>query len=194
MKITGRERKILKTIEPNVLEARLQESEWERYALVYDNTWIWHKKNSAGEVLEIKQPLKQEFDAPQLIGDAIETLAAVEERSPLEILSELITSLVDIQLEGVVSKVHGEKASETGRVTIIGTVIGKLSHIRIELKESDYNLAMKAYRQRLPVICKGDLVKDNGVFIMQNTRHFALLSGAHTEQTGAFQFGSSIAG
>lgn len=109
MKITGRKRKILKPIEPNVLEIRLQESEWERSALVYDNTWIWHKKNAAGEVLEIKQPLKQEFDAPQLIGDAIETLAAVEERSPLEILSDLITSLVDIKIQGMVSEVHKEQ-------------------------------------------------------------------------------------
>jgi hypothetical protein len=38
----------------------------------------------------VNQLVKQEFDTPQLIGEAIKTLEIVENRSQLEILSDLI--------------------------------------------------------------------------------------------------------
>jgi hypothetical protein len=177
VKVTIRDYQILQTIDPNVLEDHLQTSEWQKVALVYENTLIWHKKDDDGQLFEIKQPLRQEFDAPQLIGEAIKTLEIVENRSQLEILSDLITSLPNVQIPGWINKVHGE-VSGSGQVIFMGFVVGKLREIHLELRESDYQLVLKAYEDRSAVNCFGDLIKQNDGFVLKNPRDFALLTEA----------------
>jgi hypothetical protein len=34
--------------------------------------------------------------------------------------------------------------------------------------------AIKAYQERLPVICTGDLIKEGNTFVLKKPRHFAL--------------------
>jgi hypothetical protein len=36
------------------------------------------------------------------------------------------------------------------------------------LAEPDYNLAIKAYQERIPVICSGDLSKEGEAFVLKN--------------------------
>jgi hypothetical protein len=175
MKVTVRDYQILQTIDPNVLEAHLQTSDWQKVALVYQNTWIWHKKDDNGQLFEIKQPLRQEFDAPQLIGEAIKTLEVVENRSQLEILSDLITSLPNVEIQGWVNKLHGVE-SDTCQVTVMGFVVGKLRKINLELPEADYQLALKAYEERSAITCSGDLIKENECFVLKNLHNFAVLT------------------
>ncbi|WP_377480526.1 MAG: hypothetical protein P2A85_12685 [Microcoleus anatoxicus] len=171
MKVTVRDYQVLQTIDPNVLEAHLQTSNWQKVAVVYENTLIWHKKNDSGQLFEIKQPLRQEFDAPQLIGEAIKTLEIVENRSQLEILSDLITSLPNVAIPGWINKLHGE-ASGTCQVIVMGFVVGKLREIHLELRESDYELALKAYEERSAVTCSGDLIKEDGCFVLKHPHIF----------------------
>lgn len=175
MKVTVRDYQILQTIDPNVLAAHLQTSDWQKVALVYENTLIWHKKDDNGQLFEIKQPLRQEFDAPQLIGDAIKTLEIIENRSQLEILSDLITALPDVEIPGWINKIHAEE-SGTCKVTIVGFVVGKLRKINLELSKSDYQLALAAYQERSAITCSGDLIKENDRFVLKNLHNFAVLT------------------
>jgi hypothetical protein len=175
VKVTVRDYQILQTIDPNVLEAHLQTSDWQKVALVYENTLIWHKKDDQGQLFEIKQPLRQEFDAPQLIGEAIKTLEIVENRSQLEILSDLITSLPNVEIPGWINKLHGVE-SGICQVTVMGFVVGKLRKINLELREADYQLALKAYEERSAITCSGDLIKENDFFVLKNQHDFALLT------------------
>ena len=177
MKVTVKDKEIFQTIDPNVLAAHLETNGWQKIALVYENTWIWHKKNDAGQIFEIKQPVRQEFDAPQLIAEAFKTLEVVENRSQLDILSDLITALPNVAISGWINKVHGEE-SATSKITLMGFVVGKLRKIHLELGEADYQLALKAYEARSPVTCFGDLIKENDGFVLNNPRDFALLTEA----------------
>ncbi len=177
MKVTVKDKEIFQTIDPNVLAAHLESNDWQKIALVYENTWIWHKKNDAGQIFEIKQPVRQEFDAPQLIAEAFKTLEVVENRSQLDILSDLITVLPNVAISGWINKVQ-EAESATYKITLMGFVVGKLRKIHLELNGSDYLLALKAYEARSPVTCFGDLIKENDCFVLQNPHDFALLTEA----------------
>jgi hypothetical protein len=181
VKVIVKDKEIFQTIDPNVLAAHLETKGWQKVALVYENTWIWRKKNDAGELFEIKQPLRQEFDAPQLIYEAIKTLEAVENRSQLDILSELITSLPNATISGWLNQVSWEK-SAIAQITLIGFAIGKLRKIHLELSESDYSLVLKAYEERSAVTCCGDLIKENDGFALKNPRDFAVLTEAELSE------------
>lgn len=52
--------------------------------------------------------------------------------------------------------------------------IDKLRPIYTELTDHDYIIALKAYQERLPVYCTGDLIKENGTFILKNAHQFIL--------------------
>jgi hypothetical protein len=56
----------------------------------------------------------------------------------------------------------------------MGCAVGKFRKIQFELTAADYSLAIKAYQERLPVICSGDLIKEDNVFILKNPHGFAL--------------------
>jgi hypothetical protein len=55
-----------------------------------------------------------------------------------------------------------------------GFVVGKPQQIHIRLNEEEYKLAQMAYTDRLVVESTGDLIKENGVFVLSNKRGFAL--------------------
>lgn len=38
----------------------------------------------------------------------------------------------------------------------------------------DYVLAIKAYQERFPVSCRGDLSKENNNFVLENVRDFTV--------------------
>ena len=175
MKVTVRDSQILSTIEPNVLEAHLRAQGWYEQGRIYDNAGaIWRRKNeSADEEFEILLPLKTSLgDYAARISDALKTLEVVEERSQLDILSDLLTEATNIKIQGMVIEI--QKETSTGTVTLIGVVVGKLRKINVELRQPEYTLAIKAYQERLPVICTGNLIKKGSLFVLNNPRHFLL--------------------
>lgn len=177
MKVTVKDFEVLKSLDVNVIIAYLQRNGWHEHSRIYDNKGaIWVKKNDAGDVFDIGLPLTREFaDYPARMGDAVNTLELSENRSQLEILSDLITSLDNTEIQGFVVKVDREDGAEIAKVAMMGFVVGKLQKIHLELKENDFNLALKAYQQRIPVTCGGDFVKEGGYFAVKNLREFALM-------------------
>ncbi|BAZ12931.1 hypothetical protein NIES4071_47650 [Calothrix sp. NIES-4071] len=67
---------------------------------------------------------------------------------------------------------HNHKMS--GQVTLFGIVFDKLRKINVLLADDEYVLAIKAYQERLPILCLGDLVKVDEVFTLQNLQKFEL--------------------
>lgn len=65
-------------------------------------------------------------------------------------------------------------ANLSGEITLLGIFVNKLCPIHTELADRDYILALKAYQERLPIYCTGDLIKENGIFILKNPHHFRL--------------------
>ena len=66
------------------------------------------------------------------------------------------------------------KVSVWNKATILGVVVDKLKKINVEVRESDRSLILKAYQERLPIICNGDLIKEGDRFILNNPQKFAL--------------------
>lgn len=177
MKVTVRDNKILKTIDPQVLREYLQTRGWYNEGLFYGRAWIWHKHSDNGELCEIKQPVSHNFDDYSVvIGDIIKQLEVTENSSQLEILSDLITYLENTEVQGFIVKVDRSSVENIARVAMMGFVVGKLRKISLELTEENYlNLAVKAYQERIPVTCTGDFVKEGGYFAANNLREFALM-------------------
>jgi NMD protein affecting ribosome stability and mRNA decay len=65
---------------------------------------------------------------------------------------------------------------------MMGFVVGKPRQIYVMIRKYEYDLARTAYLERLPVVCSGDLVKENGRFVLRNPSSFAL-SNTLTEKT-----------
>jgi hypothetical protein len=78
----------------------------------------------------------------------------------------------NLEIQGMVIEVPSDV---TGYVTLMGVVLGKLRKLGVQLSEPDYHLAFKAYQERLPVVCTGDFIKENGDFLLKNPRNFSLL-------------------
>jgi hypothetical protein len=53
-------------------------------------------------------------------------------------------------------------------------VCDQLREIQMELFNHDYILAIKAYQERLPIACTGDLLREDSCFVLKNIRNFAL--------------------
>ncbi|MGL5059639.1 MAG: hypothetical protein ACRC62_06625 [Microcoleus sp.] len=186
MKVTVRDRKVFETIEPSVLAEYLQAHCWEKVGLFYEYTWVWHKKDDSGELFEVKQPTRQDFDDyGLLIGDTLKELERLEKRSQLEILSDLITCLQNTEIQGFVVKVNLDEGEEVAKVLMMGFVVSKLRKISLELKGVDRTLALKAYQERIPAICCGDLQKEGEYFVMKNLRNFALMVEEVKEEESA---------
>jgi hypothetical protein len=180
MKVTVRDSHILKTIEPNVLEKYLQINGWHQTRQFYDGL-IWSKKNSVSQEGEVLVSPHQDFDDfAEVMCRNLKAIEVVENRSQLDILSDLITVLPNVAISGWINKVH--EAESPAKITLMGFLVGKLRKINLELSGSDYQLALKAYEARSPVTCFGDLIKENDCFVLNNPRDFALLTEAELIQ------------
>lgn len=177
MKVTIRDNEILKTVNPKVLEAHLIEKGWYEAGRIYNNAGaIWRLKQDAEDEFEILLPLSQTIgDYAARISDAIKTLEEVENRSQLDILSKLITTAPNSCIQGVVMQIDSPNSDQlSGQISLLGVVIDKLQRIQTELFDRDYILAIKAYQERLPVLCWGDLIKENNTFILKNSHNFTI--------------------
>ena len=176
MKVTVEDAQIIKNIEPQELRDYLQSHGWYEDGQFLDNATIWHKQVVEEGEFEILLPnTKNVRDYIPRIREAIETLAASENLSQLEILSDFINNYPNLKLQGFVTQIatpHEYKLS--GEITIVCPVFDKLRKIKTELKDHNYILAIKAYQERLPIVCMGDLLKENVIFVLKNPRGFQI--------------------
>ena len=109
------------------------------------------------------------------MGEVVETLALKENRSQIEIFSDLITNAPNTTIQGVITQIATPNADNlSGEVTLLGVIVDKLRPIYAELTDRDYILALKAYQERLPITVVGDLIKDNDTFVLKNPHHLSL--------------------
>jgi hypothetical protein len=59
-------------------------------------------------------------------------------------------------------------------ITLLGAVFEKLQEVKAELANHDYISAIKAYQERLPVRCTGDLIKVDNHFLLKNPQNFQI--------------------
>jgi hypothetical protein len=105
----------------------------------------------------------------------VETLALAENRSQTEIYGALITEAPNTTIQAVVTHIATPNADFlSGEIALLSIIVNKLDPIHTELSDRDYILALKAYQQRLPIYCTGDLIKENGTFILKNPHQLKL--------------------
>ena len=173
MKLTLKYSVNFEPIAPEQLAAYLQANGWSKNGYFLDHATIWHLPKDEGEEFEILLPLKTSLgDYETRISEAIFTLVELEKRNPLELLKDLMVSATNIQLQGIVIAIAEDNLKV--KVNTLGVVLDKLRQVEIGLDKSDANLAIKAYQERLPIICKGDLIKEGDRFLLNNPHKFAL--------------------
>ncbi len=182
MKIRVEDAQIIKNIEPLQLRDYLQSHGWYEDGQFLDNATIWHKQvieegvHRRCGLFEILLPnTKDVRDYIPRIREAIETLAASENLSQLEVLSNFINNYPNLKLQGFVTQIATpHEYNLSGEITIFCPVFDKLRKIKTELKDHNYILAIKAYQERLPIVCMGDLSKENNIFVLKSPRGFQI--------------------
>ncbi|NEP58034.1 MAG: hypothetical protein F6K31_13590 [Symploca sp. SIO2G7] len=167
---------ILSHLQPLAVETYLQATGWHEFNRVPDKVSVWTRDTFSQDKLKIYVPVDQEFDDyPRRMYELMETLEKAEQRSQLDIISELITAVPNIQIQGTVLQIHTPNADQlSGKIVIFGIVIDKLRKIQTELFNHDYILAIKAYQERLPIACRGDLIKEDRGFVLKNPHDLVL--------------------
>ena len=176
MKVTLKDSQILETIDLNKLRNYLQNHGWHEDRPFLGNATLWHKPTAEGEEFEILLPNRQNLgDYAARIREAIQTLENAENCPQIEILTELLTTIPNIIIQGIVMQIHTPNSDKlSGEITLIGIISDKLRKIQTSLADQDYILAIKAYQERLPVLCTGDLIKENNAFTLKNPRNLIL--------------------
>ncbi|MGL5064616.1 MAG: hypothetical protein ACRC62_31935 [Microcoleus sp.] len=176
MKVTLKDSKTLETIDPNQLKNYLQTHGWHEEKPFLENAILWHKITAEGEEFEILLPNRQSLgDYAARIREAIQILENTENRSQIEILTEFLTVIPNTTIQGIVMQIHTPNADKlSGEITLIGVIADKLRKIKTSVADIDYIIAIKAYQERLPVLCTGDLIKENNSFTLKNPRNLTL--------------------
>ncbi len=74
----------------------------------------------------------------------------------------------DFELAGTVVKLEKGENAQFGRVTVLGLVEGKPKRVCLELKDSDYQLAIDAHKHERSIRCLGTLNKEGKGLVLQN--------------------------
>jgi len=177
MKVTIKDSQTLETIQPDIIQAHLEATGWREIGRIYNNAGaIWRFKNDSTNEYEILLPLQHNLgDYAERISDILKTLEIVEKRDQIDILSEFITKYSNFTVQGVVMQIATPEIDKLrGEITLLGGVFEKLQEIKTTLANHDYILAVKAYQERLPIRCTGDLVKKDNYFILNNPQNFQI--------------------
>lgn len=171
MNVSVRDLNILKHLDPNAIRQYLQIHHWHEHQAVHNaSLWTRNGNSSSPEVL---LPCDQTLaDFPRRMYELLETLEGVEGRSQLDILHDLLTTLPSTTIQGIVTDIR--EGVTQGKVTIMGVVVGKLRRIQVDLGDPTYELAVKAYQARIPILCQGDLLKQGRSFTLQHPNNFTL--------------------
>lgn len=176
MNVTIKDIELLKNLQPQQISYYLEAKGWKQAQQIDSRAIIWTSSDIKPEAPQIVLPLNSTLpDFPVSMNLMLETLEIIENRSQLEILADLITGLPNTTIQGIVIQIHTPNADKlSGEITLLGVIADQLRKIKTELADKDYILAIKSYQERLPVFCTGDLIKENQVFIVKNTRNFTL--------------------
>ncbi|NEP43723.1 MAG: hypothetical protein F6K35_32665 [Okeania sp. SIO2H7] len=165
---------LFQNIEPETVANYLENLGWRRQKQIDNQGTIWEKNSTPSSNCHLILPLNREMsDFPLTMNLLVENLAKIEEKTQLEVIQKLITNLPNLEIQGLIVGINsplGDKLS--GEITLMGVVINKLQRIKTELFDRDYVEAIKAYQERLPVSCWGDLIKDDNGFVLKNVRDF----------------------
>ncbi len=173
MIVSIRDPNILSNLDPQQLTSYLIAKGWQQEESPENKDSIWILDVDLGNEFDINLPLNPKTRSFALrMAEILETLEKAEGRSQLDIVSDLVTNIPNIQIQGIVIQLT--ESSHIFNVIIMGFVIGKPQHIYTFLTPAEYQLARTAYVERLAVICIGDLIKDNGVFVLLNKSRFVL--------------------
>ncbi len=86
-----------------------------------------------------------------------------------------MTNLPNLEIQGLIVGIRSPEGDRlSGDVDFMGVVMNKLERIKMELFDRDYVVAIRAYQERLPVLCGGDLVKENNGFVLKNICSFGV--------------------
>jgi hypothetical protein len=166
------------------LTAYLQSRGWLQESQVDDkeSVWVISINDEEYDEFSITLPLNPKTRSYALrMAEILETLERAEGRSQLDILSDLVTNIPNVEIQGLVVQLAEHK--NASNVIIMGFVVGKPQQIQIRLNEEEYDLARMAYTERLVIETAGDLIKENGVFILLNKIKFALHDALNDKQT-----------
>lgn len=177
MKVTIKDSQTLKMVQPDIIQAHLQATGWQETGRIYNDAGaIWRLKNDTTDEYEILLPLQHSLgDYAERISDILKTLEIVEKRDQFDILSEFITNYPHFSVQGIVMQIATPEIDKLrGEITLLGALFEKLQEIKTVLTDQDYILAIKAYQERLPIHCIGDLVKEDNHFILKNLQNFQI--------------------
>jgi len=169
---------VLSHLQPQQVEVYLKETGWHERSRIPDRVSIWTRDTYLEDHLKIQLPVEQDFDDYSLrMSEIMETLEKAENRSQLDILSELITTAPNVTIQGLAIQVNAHKTDGFGgEITFVGVVVDQLRKIKTVLSNTDYLLAVKAYQERLPLVIEGDLVKEDNDFVLKNPKNLTLKS------------------
>lgn len=176
MNVTIKDIELLKNLQPQQISHYLEAKGWKQVQKIDSRAIIWTSSDIKPEAIQIVLPLNSALpDFPVSMNLMLETLEIIEKRSQLEILADLVTEIPNTTIQGIAIQIHTPNADKlSGEITLLGVIADKLQKIQTSLADKDYILAIKAYQERLPVFCTGDLIKENQVFILKNSRNFTL--------------------
>jgi hypothetical protein len=80
----------------------------------------------------------------------------------------------EFELQGVVVALERPAGAEVGTVTVLGFVEERPRRVRMELRDPEYILAVRAHADRTPVLCAGVLVKEGRSYVLAGPLDFRL--------------------
>ena len=75
---------------------------------------------------------------------------------------------------GTVNKLEHEGEMQ-GKVTVFGSADGVPRSVTMELQGSDHEMAIRSYKERIPLTCIGELAKEGRSWILKSPRNLRLL-------------------
>lgn len=108
---------------------------------------------------------------PQLVSFPSDTIPIIWEAGRL--LRETAPR-EDVELRGIVVGLDRGETDVEGTVTVLGVVDGQVRRVRVVLADPEYQTAIRAHGDRLPVSCYGDLAKAGKVWFLRSARGFRL--------------------
>ena len=165
---------LFKNIQREVVANYLEKRGWKQQRLIENEAIIWGNNGIDFSNMTLVLLLNQEVaDFLLSINLLVENLANFEGITELEILPKLMTNLPNVERQGLIVGIRSPKGDILSRdVDFMGVVMNKLERIKMELFDRDYVVGIRAYQERLPVLCGGDLVKEHNGFVLKNVCSF----------------------
>ncbi|MEN8221435.1 MAG: hypothetical protein ABFS56_34870 [Pseudomonadota bacterium] len=80
----------------------------------------------------------------------------------------------EVKLEGYVIKLERSKPHGAGIITVFDRALDKKCKVKIELNESDYEMAVQAHKNGGGISCQGELIKKGNSYQLSNPINFVV--------------------